>query len=361
MTRVISDLSKEELEHYSRQIVLTDIGYNGQLKLRNARVCVVGLGGLGSPTVLQLAAMGVGSIRLVDRDVVELSNLHRQPLYDMDWLGYPKVEAAATRVKKMNPQVRTELFPVSLHEGNAEETIRGVDVVMDGLDHVEPRYILNRACVKLGIPYIFGGAIETFGNLSTILPGKTPCLECFMPDLKDVNLPTCGVVGVHPSILGVISSIQVSEAVKIILGKEPSLANKFLFCDLRKLTFDEIQISRNTSCPVCGDKSGSKSILKRGLVESVCGRGGRPAFIISPKRNLKLNMEKLEQVLRERAYKVRIMAQLGVTFDVNERVAFSILKSGVAVIEGLDKESQALSIFKEIMVDGFGISWAQID
>ncbi|MCJ7631574.1 HesA/MoeB/ThiF family protein [Candidatus Bathyarchaeota archaeon] len=361
MTNIVTDLSKEELEHYSRQIVLTDIGYNGQLKLRNARVCVVGLGGLGSPTVLQLAAMGVGSIRLVDRDVVELSNLHRQPLYDMDWLGYSKVEAAAARVKKMNPQVRTELFPISLHEGNAEETIRGVDVVIDGLDHIEPRYVINRTCLKLGIPYIFGVAIETFGNLSTIIPGKTPCLECFMPDLKDVNLPTCGVVGVHPSILGIISSLQVSEAVKIILGKAPGLANKFLFCDIRKLSFDEILVSRNRSCPVCGEKSSFKPILTRKLVESVCGRGGRPAFVINPKSNLTLNMKKLEKVLREKGYSLRIKSQLVVSFDVNDRVTGSILKSGITVIEGLDKESKALSVFKEILVYGFGVSWSQID
>jgi len=321
---------------------------------------VVGLGGLGSQTVIQLASMGVGSIRLIDRDVVELSNLHRQPLYDLYCLGYPKVEAAATRLKKMNPQVKTELYPISLNERNAEETINGVDVVIDELDHIEPRYILNRACVKLGIPYIFGGAIETFGNISTILPHKTPCLECFMPGLTDVDLPTCSVVGVHPSILGIISSLQISEAAKIILGNQPSLANKFLFCDLRKLTFDEINISRRLNCPVCGDGGSLEQSSKRRLVESVCGRGGRPAFVITPKTNLKLNMSRLEQVLEERRYKVKIKAHLGVTFDVDNRVTINILKSGVAIVEGLAKEDDAVNLFKDILHGGLGISLSRM-
>jgi len=223
-----SSLSDEELEFYSRQIVLPEIGYNGQLKLRNARVCVVGLGGLGSPAALQLAAIGVGYLRLVDYDVIELSNLQRQHLYSVNFLGYPKVEVAAKRLRELNPNVKIEPLPLSLNVNNAEDMVRDMDVVVDGLDRMTPRYAVNRACLKLGVPYVFGAAIMTFGNVSTIIPNKTPCLECFQGNLDDNLLPTCAVVGVHPSILNIIASVEVPEATRIILGEKPRLANKIL-------------------------------------------------------------------------------------------------------------------------------------
>ncbi|MHA1263213.1 MAG: HesA/MoeB/ThiF family protein [Candidatus Freyarchaeota archaeon] len=194
----VEDLSDEELEFYSRQIVLTEIGYTGQLKLRNARVCVVGLGGLGSPAALQLAAAGVGYLRLVDHNIVELSNLQRQHLYSVDYLGYPKVEVAARRLHELNPNIEIDPLPLSLTVSNAEEIVRDMDVVIDGLDRMTPRYALNRACLKTGVPYVFGAAIMTFGNMSTIIPGRTPCLECFQGNLSDDRMPTCAVVGVHP-------------------------------------------------------------------------------------------------------------------------------------------------------------------
>jgi molybdopterin-synthase adenylyltransferase len=361
LAHIERDLSKEELEYYSRQIVLSDIGYKGQLRLQNAKVCIVGLGGLGTPAAMQLVAMGVGFVRLVDRDIVEISNLHRQPLYDRDWIGYPKVEAANTRIKKINPHTKTELLTLSINEENAEKVIGDVDIVLDGLDHIEPRYTLNRACVRQRIPYIFAGAIENFGNLTTILPHKTPCLECFMPGLTDENMATCSVVGVHPSVLGVISSLQVSEAVKVILGHEPSLANKFLFCDLRKLTFDEITISRRTNCPICGDQEITKPAKTRKLVENICGRGGRPAFIIAPKENLNINMGELRYVLKKKKFQVKMQTRLSTKFNINRQITFSILLSGVTIVEGTTEVQKALNIFKEIIIDDLGINQSRIE
>ena len=246
------------------------------------------------------------------------------------------------------------MIPISLNEENAEGIIKGVDVV-DGLDQIEPRYVLNRTCVKLDIPYIFGAAIETFGNLSTILPGKTQCLECFMPDLTDLKLPTCGVVGVHPSISCIISSLQVSEAVKIILGKEPSLTNKLLFCDLRRLSFEELYISRMEKCPICGVKEALTPIKTRKLVETICGRRGHPAFVITPKKNLELNMDRLNKILEERGYHSKIKAQLGATFDINDNVTISTMSSGIAILEGFKDESEVLSIYKKTIVDDLGV------
>ena len=218
------ELTEKELETYSRQIVLADIGYDGQLKLRNARACLIGVGGLGSPIATQLVGMGIGYLRIVDRDIVSRSDLHRQHLYDADCVGLPKVEIAHQKLSKLNPDVKVDPIPESLNSINAEELIGGMDIVIDGLDRPEPRYLVNRICNKFKIPYVFGAAIEAFGNASTLMPGQTFCLECFMPGLKDEDLPVCGVVGVHPSVIGMVSSVQVSEAVRLIIGQKPKLA-----------------------------------------------------------------------------------------------------------------------------------------
>src|SRR3972149_232305 len=271
----VQNLSNMELEFYSRQIILPDSGYKGQLKLRNSKVCVVGLGGLGSPAALQLAAMGVGFLRLVDRDVVELSNLQRQHLYSVNFVGYPKVEVAARRLRELNPNIEIEPLPLALNVNNAEEIIRDMDVVVDGLDLMTPRYALNRACLKLGVPYIFGAAITTCGSASAIIPGKTACLECFQGNLEDNMLPKCAIVGVHPSILNITASVEVSEATRIIVGKEPRLANKILHCDIGDMTFEEVEISKAENCPVCGSKASVAPIpLKQKLVTETCGRKG---------------------------------------------------------------------------------------
>ncbi|MCP8315507.1 MAG: HesA/MoeB/ThiF family protein, partial [archaeon] len=228
----IKELSDDELEIYSRQIVLSDIGYEGQLRLLNSKVCLVGLGGLGCPAALQLVAMGIGYLRIIDRDIVERSNLHRQTLYDINSLYYPKVEVAAKKLSRLNPSVKIDPIPASLNADNAEEMIKDMNVVVDGLDAIEPRYALNWACVKHKVPYVFGAAIEAYGTVSTIIPRETPCLECFIGGLKNEMLPTCGVVGIHPSLPSIISSLEVSEAVRIILGEKPHLLNSLLYFDL---------------------------------------------------------------------------------------------------------------------------------
>jgi adenylyltransferase/sulfurtransferase len=156
MSTIDKEFSDKEIEFYSRQIVLKDIGYAGQLKLKNAKVCVVGLGGLGCPIATQLTAMGVGYLRLIDRDVIELSNLQRQHLYGPKFVGYPKVEVAAKRLEELNPYIDIEPLPISLNERNVEKFLKGMDVVIDGLDRMDVRYAVNRACIKLKIPYIFG-------------------------------------------------------------------------------------------------------------------------------------------------------------------------------------------------------------
>jgi molybdopterin/thiamine biosynthesis adenylyltransferase len=351
------DLSREEMEYYSRQIVLAELGYSAQLKLKNSKACLLGLGGLGSPAATQLAAVGVGYLRLVDRDVVELSNLHRQHLYGVDDVGYPKVEVAAKKLHKLNPYIELEPLPLYITEDNAEEIVRGMDIVVDCLDSMTPRYAINRACVKLGIPYIFAAAVTTTGNVSTIIPGKTACLECFYGNIEDDKLPKCGVVGVHPSLLNIIASLEASEAIRILTGKQPRLANKLFHVDLDQVEFNEIRLAKVDECPVCGSKPQESPMpLKRELVQEICGRSGKKVFVIIPRKNLQLELSELQPYLKNNCFKIKINASLGITFDKDHEVSASILKSGVMIVEGLKEKQEALNFFLKILVDGLGIS-----
>ena len=183
---------------FNRQIVMKEIGPEGQHKLFQAKVAVVGVGGLGTVSSLYLALAGVGYLRLIDQDTVEVQNLHRQILYTVDDLQYPKVEAAAERLQRLNPLLRAEPISENVNIRNVEQLLAGVDIVVDGLDNMLTRYVVNRACVRLKIPYIFGAAIGLEGNLSVFSPPETPCLECVMPNLSDADLETCSTRGVAP-------------------------------------------------------------------------------------------------------------------------------------------------------------------
>jgi adenylyltransferase/sulfurtransferase len=356
------DLTDLELEYYSRQIVLPDIGYGGQLKLRKSKVCIVGLGGLGSPAALQLAAMGIGQLRLVDCDTVELSNLQRQHIYNTKYLGYPKVEVAAKRLSELNPNIRIEPLPLSLNEGNAEEIIGGVDVVVDGLDRMTPRYALNRASQKLNIPYIFAAAIMNYGNVTTIIPDKTPCLECFQGDLEDETLPKCSVMGIHPSILSILASVEVSEAIRIILGYKPLLTNKILHCDIGNMDFDQIEISKADNCPVCGlDSSISPIPLKHKIINELCSRNGKRVFTIVPKRNLQIKINKLHSTLKKHGFEMKIITSLSLGFHYNPKVTATILNSGIMIIEGVKCEEEAYNFYNELVVDKFKVPREKIE
>ncbi|MEJ2728646.1 MAG: HesA/MoeB/ThiF family protein [Deltaproteobacteria bacterium] len=356
------ELTDKELETYSRQIVLADIGYDGQLKLRNARACLIGVGGLGSPTATQLVGMGIGYLRIVDRDVVSRSDLHRQHLYDTDCVGLPKVEVARQKLNKLNPDVTLEAVPESLNSINAEELIDGMDVVIDGLDRPEPRYLVNRICNKLKIPYVFGAAIEAFGNASTLMPGQTFCLECFMPGLKDEDLPVCGVVGVHPSVIGIVSSVQVSEAVRLVIGQKPKLYNKLLYIDLREFEFNILEMQAVDSCRVCGTQpDGLPQKITDRLFEETCARDGRRNFVLSPSRRINIDRGKLNRLLKKRSFPIQSAGQLGTTFNPSKDIRACILKSGIMIAQTppdtqAEIKDRVFEIYRSIMVDGLGLT-----
>ncbi|MDH5449195.1 MAG: HesA/MoeB/ThiF family protein, partial [Candidatus Bathyarchaeota archaeon] len=178
---MVSASTFDPSEFYKRQTALFELGHKGQEKLWRSKVAIVGAGGLGSASTVYLALAGVGHLRIVDQDTVELSNLHRQILYNLDDLRYPKVEAAAQKIKRMNPEVKVKAIPESVRESNVDKIVEDTDCVVDGLDNMRTRYLLNRACARNGIPYVFGGAIGIEGNLSIFAPPETPCLECILP------------------------------------------------------------------------------------------------------------------------------------------------------------------------------------
>ena len=355
-------LTDEELEYYSRQIVLPDIGYEGQQKLHDASVCIAGVGGLGSVAATQLAAMGVGHLRLVDYDVVELSNLHRQHLYDVNAIGYPKVEIAAGRLRDLNPHVDIEPLPLAIGAHNAEEIVTGMDVVVDGLDRIVPRYAVNSACVKLGVPYVFGAAVSMYGNVSTILPQETACLECFYGSIEDDALPSCSILGVHPAVISLVASIEVAETTRVLLGHKPRLANRLLHCDIEAMAFEQVELSKTPSCPVCGlEPRPAPATPAHRLVTELCSRDGQRTFAIIPQRNLKLDMEQVCGLVVKRGFRVKVSAGLGTTFDWSPTGRASLLSSGIMIVEGARDEGEAYDLFRRLVIHGLGVPESDVD
>lgn len=368
-----ADLTSEELQRYSRQVMLEEIGFEGMEKLRAAKVCVVGAGGIGNPVVTQLVAMGVGKLRIVDRDVIEITNLHRQHLYTEEDIGRVKVEAAADRLRKMNPGVQIEPVPTSVTKYTAENIVKGFDLIIDALDSVDARYALNDACIKLNIPLIYAGAIGVLGSVTTIIPNKTACLRCLFPELNEEEMPACSTEGVHPSILYLVGGVQVSEAVKIITGQKPALENKLLYIDLGELSFDKVQISRQDECQACGVAAAARakevttatntttttaggdgqqqqqSITAQELIiEELCGRDrGKRTWTITPANPLAINLVDISKTAEKLGYQVRTRGTLGITAAVNGgKMSVSFLSSGAATIVGAKDEQDAISVYK---------------
>jgi len=345
----VSDLSEKELDRYSRQIMLQEIGYQGQLKLKQAKVCVVGVGGLGNPIVTRLAAMGIGKIRIVDRDVIELSNLHRQTMFNEDDVGKVKVETAAKKLRKLNKDIIIEDLPVSINDYTAFDVVDGCDVVIDALDSVNARYSLNKACIEKKIPFVTGAAVGVTGQSFTILPNETACYHCLFPALDEDSMPTCSIEGVHPSILSIIGGIEVSEAVKIITGKEPSLKDRLLHVNLENLIFEFIKVSRVQECSVCGSGKKQAKPKEELILEELCGRNrGKRTFSITPTYPVILNVDDITSTAKEKGFVVENLGDLGLSMRTND-LSVSFMKRGSAILVGPKNEQEATSLYKDLL------------
>ncbi len=264
-------LSSAEILRYSRHLILPDIALVGQQRLKAARVLLVGAGGLGSPAALYLAAAGVGTLGLVDWDVVDVTNLQRQIMHGTAAVGRSKLDSARARLHDLNPHVHVETFAAKLTSTNALDILRNFDIVVDGSDNFPTRYLVNDACVLLGKPNVYGSIFRFDGQASVFDARVGPCYRCLFSDPPPPDLvPSCaegGVLGVLP---GIIGSIQALETIKLIVGVGDTLVGRLLLCDARRMQFRELALAKDPDCPVCGTHPTVTALID---YEAFCGMG----------------------------------------------------------------------------------------
>lgn len=250
-----TDLSDAELERYARHVILDEVGEAGQIKLLETKVLVLGAGGLGSPVLLYLAAAGVGTLGIVDHDVVDTTNLQRQIIHSTDEVGDAKVASAAEKIEALNPDVAVKTYRERLTRANAMEIIEGYDLVVDGSDNFAARYLVNDACFFLKKPLVSAALVRFEGQVATYKPyDGGPCYRCLFPEAPDPNLvPRCDTVGILGSIAGVVGCIQATEVLKEILGLGTGLTGQLFLYDALDLTTRKIRTKRNAECALCGD------------------------------------------------------------------------------------------------------------
>jgi molybdopterin/thiamine biosynthesis adenylyltransferase/rhodanese-related sulfurtransferase len=271
-------LSAEQRERYSRHILIPEIGETGQRKLLEARVLLLGAGGLGSPTALYLAAAGVGTIGIVDNDVVDLSNLQRQVIHNTERIGVPKVDSAEQAIKALNPDVDVVKYQTRLDASNIMEIISGWDIIVDGVDNFPTRYLLNDASVRLQIPVVSASILGFDGQLSVFKPYDGPCYRCLFPVPPPAELaPSCGANGVLGVLPGTMGLLQATEVVKLIVGAGEPAIGRLLLYDALAATLTEVKVRRDPDCPVCSREPDAITDEEMGLFpdyEAFCAAAG---------------------------------------------------------------------------------------
>jgi molybdopterin/thiamine biosynthesis adenylyltransferase len=271
-------MSAEQRERYSRHLLIPEIGEAGQQKLLDARVLLLGAGGLGSPAALYLAAAGVGTLGIVDNDVVDLSNLQRQVIHSTERIGIPKVESAQETIHGLNPDVEVVTYQTRLDASNIMEIIEGWDVIVDGLDNFPTRYLLNDASVRLQIPVVSASILGFDGQLSVFKPYDGPCYRCLFPEPPPAELaPSCGANGVLGVLPGTMGLLQATEVVKLIVGAGDPAIGRLLLYDALAATLTEVKVRRDPECPICSREPDSISDEEMGVFpdyEAFCAAAG---------------------------------------------------------------------------------------
>jgi molybdopterin-synthase adenylyltransferase len=338
-----------ELDRYSRQMLFKPIGKEGQEKLVNSRAVVVGMGALGSVIANHLVRAGVGYVRIIDRDIVEMSNLQRQILYTEEdaKLNLPKVVAAEKRLRAINSTITIEPVLSDVNLDNAEELFEGFDVIVDGTDNFMSRYLINDVAIKHGIPWVYGGAVSSRGMFATIIPGKTPCYRCLFPDVPAGLGETCDTIGVLSPITDIIGSFEAMEALKLLVGADsnPNLEQ----IDIWYNSFLEMDISegQNPSCPACVkhefdflDRSSEKQIA----YTSLCGRD---TVQINPREKVQIDFNQTSERLKSSG-KVEMNPYM-LRFSPNEEITMVFFKDGRVLIHGLNDITQAKNYYSKYM------------
>lgn len=253
----------QDLIRYSKQIILDGFGIDGQRKINEAKVLVIGAGGLGSPILLYLAAAGIGTLGIVDFDRVTLSNLNRQIAHFTEDIGLKKTDSVETKIKNLNPNIIVEKFNIRLNIDNAAEMISQFDVIIDATDNVPARYLISDCCFLLGKPLVEGAAVGYMGILMTIIPGKTACYRCLYPTPpEDGETETCADMGILGMVTGIIGSMQALEAVKLITGIGETVSGKVIAFDALTMEFSELELNKSTECALCGDHPTIKELVE---------------------------------------------------------------------------------------------------
>lgn len=333
-----------EIDRYARQIILPEIGKEGQKRLLNSTVLVVGVGALGTFQASFLARSGIGRIVLLDRDIVELNNLQRQVLFDETDVGKSKALAAEEHLKRVNSSIEIDTKVTDFNSTNAEQIVQSVDVVIDGTDNMDTRYLINDICVKLRKPWVYGGAVGTYGIVLPIMPGG-PCFRCIFSHPPEAgDLPTCDTAGVLNTIPAVVAALQVTECFKILLGQSPS--KKMLSIDLWTHETREVVIAKDVNCPACSANQFEFLEPKsKKLYTSLCGRD---AVQIVPDKSISLSLEQLAEKL-EKAGEVK--KETGVLFFKTDNVDLIVFEDGRTIVKGTKDEMRAKSLFSKYIGD----------
>lgn len=331
----------ENNTYYSRQTILHEIGEEGQKRLRQAKLAVVGLGGLGCVSALYLTLSGVGHLTLIDQDTIEMNNLHRQPLYSLNDIRHPKVEVAARRLSELNPKVEIEAIPENVNQENADSILAHSDCIVDGLDNMYTRYLLNRYCVDHQVPFVFGGAIGLEGNVAVFKTPETPCLECILPGIDDQDLPTCDTRGVLGATAGIIGSLQALETIKLLAQVNPKTESKLMVFDFASSEFKTLNLHVRKDCPICQTRQRPTSLKKR--LAWLCGSN---TVNVNPEQISPIDLNQISQVLREK-HTVFLLTPMVLVFD-HDGHEVSLFKHGRMLIKNVGNESDALKIYMEI-------------
>lgn len=336
-------LTNNQRERYSRLLALRNISEENMKSIMDTTVAVVGAGGLGSPVLRLLTAIGFGKIRIIDRDIVELSNIQRQTVYNTRDIGQPKAIAAAENLALMNPEVELQPYSVSLQEENALDLLRGSNIIIDGLDSFRTRRIVNQASLKLGIPYVFAGAVEYYANLSTFIPGRTACFNCIMGNTEDNLRNTCANVGVSPTLLTIAASIEVNEALFLATGRDPLLTNRLMTIDTDSMSFETFNIEQSTTCPACSKPSKERRRRRNKLnVALLCSE----SFNVTPPKLENIDIERAAELLSKSHTVTRGRRFVIINIQMGQKV--TLMSSGSAIIKGVRTADEAVQLYRQI-------------
>jgi adenylyltransferase/sulfurtransferase len=331
-------------QRYSRQIIFNKIGKAGQENLLKSSVIIIGCGALGCSTSNLLARAGVGRIKICDRDFVEIENLQRQSLFDEEDVkqNLPKVIAAANKLRRINSQIKIEPEICDVNFTNIEKLITGFDLVLDATDNFETRFLINDACVKLKIPWIYTACVGSYGMVMVFIPEKTPCFRCLIPQIPDVgSSPTCDTAGILNTVVSLVTSIQANEAIKFLSGNRADVSDTLFAVEIWSNRVQFLKLAKSPDCPCCCKRY--FEFLEGEAEQTVCGLCGRNAVYILPlKKGVKIDIEELSKKLSPLGKTV--FNQYLLKFYINQ-FEMTVFPDGRAIIKGTEDTARAKSLY----------------